>query len=99
MLPMDLRSPVHSTLGRIPDQRVRQFWDPQHLVAQELRRFAGEIRGQPKPDCCINRGFFWDDAVLYPSRSKWRQTPTAVFWNGPVMRVVSGLEKVLQNRP
>ncbi|HEV1994452.1 MAG TPA: hypothetical protein VGR03_08980 [Candidatus Acidoferrum sp.] len=99
MLPTDLRSPVHSTLARIPDHRARQFWDPQHLVANELRRIAGENPGQPKPDCCVDRGFFWDDAILYAPHSKWRQTPTAVFWNGPVVRVASALEKALQNRP
>jgi len=99
ILPMDLRSPVHSTLGRIPDQRARQFWDPQHLVAQELRRIAVENAGQPKPDCCISRGFFWDDAILYAPHSNWRQTPAAVFWNGPVVHVTSALEKTLHDRP
>lgn len=99
MLPTDLRSPVNATLRRLPDQRARQFWDPQHLVAQELGRMAGENPDHPKPDCCVNRGFFWDMAILYASHSKWRQTPTAVFWNGPVVRVASALEKALQNGP
>src|SRR2546422_10973221 len=81
------------SLGRIPDQRARQFWDPQHLAAKELSKFADENQGQPKPDCCFNRGFFWDDAILYAPHSKWRQTPAAVFWNGPVVRVTSALEK------
>ncbi len=99
MLPTDLRSPVRSTLGRIPDRRARQFWDPQHLVAQELRRIASENPVQAKPDCCVNRGFFWDDALLFAPRSNWRQTPTAIFWNGPVVRVTTTLEKALQNRP
>jgi len=99
MLPTDLRSPVHGTLGRISNQRARQFWDPQHIVARELGRTAREKAGQPKPDCCVNRGFFWDDAILYAPHSKWRQTPTVVFWNGPVVRVASALEKALQNRP
>ena len=99
ILPTDLRSPVHSTLGRIPDQRARQFWDPQHLVAKNLSKFADENPGQSKPDCCFNRGFFWDDAILYAPHSKWRQTPTVVFWNGPVVRVTSALEQELQNRP
>jgi len=60
---------------------------------------AGENPDHPKPDCCVNRGFFWDMAILYASHSKWRQTPTAVFWNGLVVRVASALEKALQNGP
>jgi hypothetical protein len=99
MLPTDLRSPVHATLGRISDQRARQFWDPQHLVAKELGRIAAETAGQPKPDGCIDRGFFWDEAILYAPHAKWRQTPAAVFWNGPVVRVTAALEKTLRNRP
>jgi hypothetical protein len=99
MLATDLRSPVRSTLGRIPDKRASQFWDPQHLVAKELRRLADQNSAQPKPDCCIDNGFFWDEAVLFPPHLKWRQTPTAVFWNGPVVRVTTNLEQALQNRP
>jgi hypothetical protein len=99
MLPTDLGSPVHSALGRIPDRRARQFWDPQHLVAKELGRIAARTPAQPKPDCCIDRGFFWDQAILYAPHSKWRQTPAVVFWNGPVVRVTSALDKALQIRP
>ena len=99
MLATDRRSPVHSTLARIPDKRARQFWDPQHLVARELLKIAAEHTEQPKPVCCVDNGFFWDDAILYPSHSKWRQAPAAVFWNGPVIRVTTALEQALQNRP
>jgi hypothetical protein len=99
MLPTDLRSPVRSTLGRIQDKRARQFWDPQHLVAIELLRIAHENPGRPDPDCCVVHGLFWDDAILYPPHAKWRETPAAVFWNGPVVRVTSALEKALLNRP
>jgi len=97
MLRTDLRSPVHSTLARIPDQRARQFWDPKHLVAQALRKSATDNPAQPKPDCCIDRGLFWDEAILYPPHSNWSQAPAAVFWNGTVVRVVPSLEKALQN--
>jgi hypothetical protein len=99
MLATDLRSPVRSTLARIPDKRASQFWDPQHLLAKELLRIAGKHPEQPKPVCCVDQGFFWDDAILYPPRSRWRQTPTAAFWNGPVLRVTTALEQALQNRP
>jgi hypothetical protein len=98
MLATDLRSPVRSTLGRIPDRRGSQFWDPQHLVAKDLIKIAGEHSEQPKPACCFDNGLFWDDAVLFPPHSTWRQTPTAIFWNGAVVRVTTDLEKALQNR-
>lgn len=95
MLPTDLRSPVRATLARIPDRRAMQFWDPQHLVAKELNRIAAEK--PPKPDCCFDQGFYWDDAILYPPHSQWKQPPVPVFWNGQVIRVSAALEQALQN--
>ena len=99
MLATDLRPPVHSILSRIPDKRASQFWDPQHLVAKELLRIAGEHPERPKPACCVDNGFFWDDAILFPARSLWRQAPAPIFWNGPVVRMTTALEQALQNRP
>jgi hypothetical protein len=99
MLATDLRSPVHSALVRIPDGRASQFWDPQHLVAKDLTRIADAHPEQPKPACCIQNGFFWDEAILFPPHLQWRQAPTSFFWNGPVVRVTTNLEQALQNRP
>ena len=97
ILATDWRSPGRSALARISDKRAKQFWDPTHLVAQELGRRAREKSGQPVPDCCEEKGYFWDDAILYPPNSKWKQTPTAVFWNGPVVRQISNIEEALHN--
>ncbi len=97
MIVTDWRSPSRSTLGRISDRRARQFWDPKHLVAQELSRWAKEKPGQPEPACCVDKGFFWDDAILYAPRAKWQDNPASVFWNGPVARVIPGLEKSLHD--
>lgn len=40
ILATDWRSPSGSTLARISDLRVRQFWDPKHVVATTLSEFA-----------------------------------------------------------
>jgi hypothetical protein len=97
ILATDWRSPGRSALARISDNRTKQFWDPEHLVAQELDRRARERQGQPAPDCCVEKGYFWDDAILYSSNLTWKQMPTAVFWNGPVVRQISNIEKALRN--
>jgi hypothetical protein len=97
ILATDWRSPGRSALARISDKRAKQFWDPKHLVAQELGRIAREKTVQPEPDCCVNRGYFWDDAVVYAPKSKWEQMPTAVFWNGPVVREISSIEGALRD--
>ncbi len=89
----DWRPPGSAALGRIPDGRVRQFWDPKHLVAEELTRITNQQSPQLKPDCCMKKGFHWDEGVLYGLHSNWKDAPTPVFWNGPVFRVVPALEK------
>jgi len=98
ILATDWRSPSGSTLARISDQRAQQFWDPKHVVAQELSRIA-KGKSQMEPDCCVSKGNHWDEAILYAPRSKWSEGPTPVFWNGPVVKVIPGLESMLRELP
>ena len=72
-----------------------QFWDPNHVLSQELSRIANAKPGQREPDCCSEKGFFWDDAILYPPHSRWEELPVSDFWNGPVYKIIPGLEKAL----
>lgn len=99
ILATDWSLPSGSTLARIPDRRVRQFWDPNHLVAGALNEIAKRKPPQPEPSCCIRKGFYWDEAILYPPHAHWNQEPAPAFWNGPVARIVSDLEKTLAKLP
>ena len=98
ILATDWRPPGGAALGRIPDGRARQFWDPNHVVATALNDIAKRTPPQPEPDCCIDRGFFWDEAILYPTGAHWKNLPPSVFWNGPVYRIVSRLDKALSSQ-
>lgn len=95
ILPTDWRAPSWSTLHRIPDTRAKQFWDPNHIVAQELSRIAKEKPGQLQPACCVQRGFFWDEAIVYDPQAKWKDDPSPAFMNGPVVKVAVGLQSAL----
>jgi len=97
MLPTDWRSPTTGTLARISDSRVRQFWDPAHLVSLELSRIRSRNSGQPELACCQDKGFFWDDAILFAPHARWKDMPVSVYWNGPVWKIISSLEKTLGN--
>jgi len=98
MLPTDWRPPSGCTLARIPDRRVRQFWDPDHLIASALSEFAKQKPEQPHPQCCVQKGFNWDEVILYAPHSQWKDAPAAVFWNGPVVRAVPSLEKAFKEQ-
>jgi hypothetical protein len=81
------------------DSRAQQFWDPKHLVAKALQEPAKQKPPRPEPNCCVQKGFYWDDAILYAPRERWENAPASVFWNGPVLRVIPGLEKAVAGRP
>ena len=93
MLATDWRPPSGSTMGRIPDKRARQFWDPNHTVAGALNDLVKHKPPQLEPTCCFDRGFYWDDAILYALHQEWKDAPASVFWDGPVVRIIPGLEK------
>jgi hypothetical protein len=97
MLATDWGSPSRNALARISDPRARQFWDPKHLVSLELSRIAKAKGVQPQLDCCEDKGFFWDDAILYAPHTKWKEMPVSDFWNGPVWKIIPSLEKALGN--
>jgi hypothetical protein len=50
ILPTDWSAPGTSLLHRLNDRRVRQFWDPGHVLAAVIKK--AETSGQLHPDCC-----------------------------------------------
>lgn len=98
-LATDWTRPSGSTLARVSDRRAKQFWDPDHLVAGKLNEMAKQKPPQPEPGCCIRKGFYWDEAILYLQRTQWKDTPASAFWDGPVARVIPGLERTLNSQP
>lgn len=99
ILASDWRKPSRSTLARIADRRASQFWDPNHLVAEELARIAKQRPDQPMPECCVRKRFHWDEVAFYAPHARWGDGPRPVYWNGPVYRIAPALEKALNEQP
>jgi hypothetical protein len=95
ILPTDWGAPSGSTLARLSDPRVRQFWDPKHYVSNALRQLAKSKTSEPPPNS--GKGFYWDEAILYPPHSKWNDARTALFWQGPVYQVVAGIQAAIES--
>lgn len=93
ILVTDWRAPSGSTLARVPDARVRQFWDPEHEVSKVLSQMANSSSSEPRPNS--GRGFYWDQAILYAPHLKWKDAPAPLFWRGPVYQVIPDLETAL----
>jgi hypothetical protein len=86
--------PITFVLGRMPDLRVQQYWDPNHLVARQMAADAREP--QPTQDCCTRSGNLWDLAAVYPKGASWTsQLPAATVFNGPVVDVTEAIEAAM----
>ena len=73
-------------MARLSDPRVAQYWDKNHLFADQLGRTIEADAGQPKPNCCTRKGIQWDEVAIYSQDAHWgEQLPRAVFLNGPVI--------------
>jgi hypothetical protein len=82
----------------MPDSRVKQFYDPNHVVAGRLKEIAAKKPPHSEPNCCVRNGFYWDEAMLYRPQARWKDDASSEYWNGPVVRIVADLERILNNQ-
>ena len=96
ILPSDWSRPTRPVMARIQDSRVIQFWDKDHLIAEQLSR---QLRTK-QPTCCRHLGTLWDLVALYPNGTNWNESEP-FYVDGPVYKVESELEtqtsKLLQS--
>jgi hypothetical protein len=96
ILPTDYSSPGTAVLARLSDPRVAQYWDKNHLFAEQLGRTIEVDMAQPKPNCCTRKGIQWDEVAVYRQDARWNgQLPHASFLNGPVVHSLDFSEAVV----
>jgi hypothetical protein len=94
ILPTDWSAPGTSVLKRLNDRRVRQFWDPRHLVAAVIKK--AETGARLHPDCCEHNGFLWDLMAAYAPGSRWSDSlPQPILLNGTMVKNADALEAIL----
>jgi hypothetical protein len=87
ILPSDWSRPTRLVMARIPDSRVIQFWDKDHLIAGELSR---QLRTK-QPTCCRHSETLWDLVALYPNGTTWNESEP-FYIDGPVYKIESELQ-------
>jgi len=98
MLPTDWSAPSSAVLKRLSDPRVQQYWDPNHVLATQMKNDARPP--QPAQECCVRSDILWDLAAVYPAGSMWSERmPPAVVFNGPVVDVMAAIEAALVPAP
>lgn len=76
---------------------MTQFWDPDHLIADELRRVVEISSKLSKPSCCVNHDHFWDMAAIFPPGARANGTlPSPVFLEGEVVGQESAIRTTLK---
>jgi hypothetical protein len=81
-------------LNRLHDRRVRQFWDPGHVVATVIKK--AETAGQLHPRCCTRNGFLWDLTAAYAPGAHWSDNPPEpVLLNGTMVQNAEALEAIV----
>lgn len=72
----DWSRPSTSTMGRISNSQVAQFWDKGRLISHSM----GEHD---------RRSIVWDYIAVYPAGAVWEDgPPQALYAGGPVVRVL-----------
>ena len=96
MLVSDFGPPITAVLNRLPDTRVQQYWDPEHVLAKQM---AADARPpQPEQACCVRSGILWDLAAVYPAGATWDgRLPPATIFNGPVVDVADAVAAALSS--
>jgi hypothetical protein len=88
ILASDWSRPTRPVLARIPDRRVVQFWDKDHLIAKQLDQQLSTLQ----PSCCRHEGTLWDLVAVYPNGVQWGNSQPA-YIDGPVAKVETELAK------
>ena len=89
-----LKQRQSNPVERLSDRRVRQFRDPNHLIAGAIKK--AETSGALHPDCCKRKGFLWDLTAASEFGARWGDVlPEPVLLNGPVVDTVIDLDAVV----
>jgi hypothetical protein len=88
ILPTDWSRPTRPVMARLPDKRVVQFWDKDHIIARQL---SAQLHTK-EPSCCRHSGTLWDLVALYPKGTNWNDSEP-IYVDGPVFKVQAELAK------
>jgi hypothetical protein len=90
----DWQRPSTAALARLSDRRASQFWDHDHILANQIEKDALASKG--RPNCCEAHDVLFDLVALYPAGAKWSDhLPPPTIYDGPIVKVVSQIPPLL----
>jgi hypothetical protein len=96
----DLGPPSSSTMARLSDRRVTQFWDPKQALSKRLvdaaKNHPDWLSEDEKATVVKDGQVVWDFVMLFPPGARWQaEPPRPVYHGGPVVRVQEELRSAL----
>lgn len=93
----DVAPPTSASLARLPDVRVVQYWDRDHVVSADIVR---AVRASPDRYALgegIDAGtLVWDTVVVFPPGARWEpDVPPPAYYGFPVVQAAPELEAAL----
>jgi hypothetical protein len=91
ILDTDTAQPNLQALERLYDNRVRQYWDPDHRISKLLKAL------QLPAHCCVYEStYLWDLIAVYPPAAKWQSVlPMPTFFDGTMVKRAPDLDALL----
>ncbi|MBV9301002.1 MAG: hypothetical protein JOY62_07160 [Acidobacteriaceae bacterium] len=91
---VDWQRPSTANLARLSDPRVSQFWDHDHLLANQIARDAAA--DQTQANCCEAKSILFDLAAVYPASATWSDhLPHANVFDGPIVDIIPKVQAAL----
>lgn len=90
----DWLRPSTAALARLADRRAIQFWDHDHILANQIEKDSLASKG--RPNCCEAHDILFDLVALYPAAAKWSDhLPPPTIFDGPIVKVVPEIQPLL----
>lgn len=71
-------APTTKLLGNITDRRVRQLWDPDHIMSDEMRAselaHPGSAPQARTRTNSVDSGIMYDTVAIFPAGARWEAT-------------------------
>jgi hypothetical protein len=86
---VDWQRPTTAALHRLSDTRVTQFWDHDHVLANQIAR-------ENQPNCCEAKSTLFDLVAAYSPGSTWSEhLPHPDVFDGPIFQVIPKIQLLL----
>jgi hypothetical protein len=97
VLMTDVAPPLTGVLGRLEDDRVTQYWDPDRVLAADILRAVNQAPARYGFDGPLPQDFIvWDVVAVFDRTARWEaDLPVPAYYGGPVVDVIEPTRRAI----